>query len=190
MSASAINLEDPAVRRLLEGGGAQQTVVMPGSQRRAAMTQIAGDEDLGLSSTTYLDRGKQEIALLVRPRNSTTMVDGIATVDIYAIPGEPVKVHMICPRCKHQLQLDQARKQMDWQPAAPNPHAAEIRTCLEAADRWIAGNLGVLTVEEFQCTWELGDDMQDKGKDTRVIAASGALCRFRGVIDRNVLKEV
>lgn len=187
--SAAIDLQDPAVQRLLAGDGAQTSVVMPGSQRKMAMTQIAGDEHHGISSTQYLDRGKQEVALIIRPKNSATMVDGIATVDVYAIPGEPLKVHMICPRCKHQLQLDQARKAMEWNPTAPNPHAAEIRGCLEAGERWIAANLGVLSVSEFQCTWELANEMQDGGKDEHVIVG-GSLCRYRAVIERNVLKEV
>jgi hypothetical protein len=188
MSAS-INLEDPAVRRLLEGNGAQQTVVMPGSTRKAAMTQIAGDEDRGFTSTQYLNRGKQEVACLVRPKNSVTMVAGVSTVDVYAIPGEPVKLHIICPRCLHQLTIDGGKKPIDWRPADTNPHAAEVRAHLPPEDQWVAGNLGIISVGQFQCTWELEDQMQDKGKDVHVIA-KGSLCRFTGVIERNVLKEV
>lgn len=152
MSAS-ISLDDPNVRRVLEGGGAQTTVVMPGSTRRATMTQVAGDENHGISSTTYMDRGKQEVALLVRPKNSITMVSGIATVDVYAIPDEPLKVHLYCPRCRRQLQIDGAKKAIDWRPTDTHPHAAELRGVLEPDARWLAQNLGVISIAEFQCTW-------------------------------------
>lgn len=188
MTAS-VNLEDPNVRRLLEGGGSETSVVMPGSTRRAAMTQIAGDEDHGFTTTQYLNRGKQEVALLVRPKNSVTMVTGVSTIDVYAIPDEPIKVHMICPRCNKQLQVDQSKKAIDWNPAAANPHAVELKANLPPDDQWIAGNLGLISISEFQCTWELADQMQDAGKDANVIA-KGSLCRYRGVVERNVLREV
>lgn len=187
--STSINLDDPAVRKLLEGGGARTDVVLPGSQRKMAMTQIAGDEHHGIESTQYLNRGKQEVALLVRPKNSVTMVSGVSTVDVYAIPGEPLKVHMICPRCNKQLQIDQSKKAIDWDPAASSPVAAEVRASLSPQDNWIADNLGLISISEFKCTWELEDQMQDGGKDANVIA-KGSLCRYRGVVERNVLREV
>lgn len=188
MTAS-LNLEDPAVRRLLEGSGARTDVVLPGSDRKMALTQIAGDENHGISSTTYLDRAKHEVALLIRPKNSTTMVEGVLCADVYALPGEPIKVHLICPRCHHTLTIDQGKKAIDWRPADGHPHAAEVRAALEPDAQWIAANLGVISIATFQCTWELADEMQDKGKDDRVIAG-GSLCRYRCVIERNVLREV
>lgn len=189
MSASSINLEDPNVRRILEGGGARSDVVLPGSTRKVALTQVAGDEDHGITSTQYLNRNKQEVAVLIRPKNSITMAAGVSAVDVYAIPGEPVKVHMICPRCRKQLQVDATRKAIDWSPAAPNPNAVELRSILEPDARYVADNLGVLSISEFQCTWELENEMQDKGKDDHIIA-KGSLCRFRAAIEKNVLKEV
>lgn len=161
---------------------------MPGSSRKATMTQIAGDEDHGISHTTYLNRGKQEVGIIFRPKRSVTMIAGVLTVDIYAIPDEPVKVHLICPKCQHTLTIDAHRKAIEWSPTEVSPIQAALREVLPEESRYIAGNLGILSVAEFQCTWELADDKQDKG-DANIIAR-GSLCRFRGVIERNVLREV
>lgn len=189
MSSSALNLDDPAVRRILEGGGSKQDVILPGSSRRATLSQIKGDENHGIESTQYLNRGKQEVALLVRPKNSVTMVSGVVVADVYAIDGEPLKVHLFCPKCRRQLQIDQAKKAIDWRPTDASPVAGELKTVLDPDAHWLCDNLGILSVNTFLCTWELEDQMQDKGKDANVIVG-GSLCKFRGVIDRNVLKEI
>lgn len=183
-----LDLADPAVARLI-GGDRRAEVIMPGSTKKAAMVQIAGDEDHGVSTTTYLDRGKQEVGVLFRPKNSVTMLAGVLTVDVYAIPDEPLKLHLICPRCRRLLTVNGDRKPIDWNPTSPSPHPAALREALPPESKYLSDNLGVVSVGQFQCTWELEDKQQDSGKDDRVIA-SGSLCRFKGVIERNVLREV
>lgn len=182
-----VNLTDPAVQRLM--GTGSQSVVMPGSSQRQVMSHVAGDEDHGFASTQYLDRGKQEVGVIVRPRNSITMIAAVATVDVYAIPNEPVKLHLICPKCKHTLTVDGNRKAIDWRPTEPSPHARALREVLPAEARYLADNLGVMSVEEFQCTWELEDQKQDNQKEVGIISGR-QLCKFRGVIERNILREI
>lgn len=182
-----VNLNDPAVQRLM--GTGSQSVVMPGSSQAKVMTQVAGDEDQGFTSTKYLNRGKQEVGVIVRPRNSITMIAGVATIDVYALPGEPVKLHLICPKCKHTLTVDGNKKAIDWRPTEPGPHARALREVLPAEHRYLADNLGVLSVHQFQCTWETEDDKQDNQKEVGIISGRH-LCKFKGVIERNILREI
>lgn len=177
-SAHDINLNDPAVARLM---GTESGIVSPG-QPKNELVQIAGDMDHGMMSTTRLDLGKHEIIVAVGPSPS----DGVLTVDVYAIVGEPLKIHIVCPRCKHQLTIDGDKKPIDYDRLAENPLPRSYKNDLplELARKAVYGKLSVQT---FQCTWELEDQMQDAGKDVHVIAG-GSLCRFRGAIDKNVLK--
>jgi hypothetical protein len=173
-----IDMNDPGVARLMGQGGG---IVQPGGQQRE-LVQIAGDVDTGISSTTRLDLGKQEVIVADKDRIH------ILTVDIYAIPGEPLKAHLICPRCKHQLTIDEGKKPIDFRPRAPNPLGASILADLPP-ELHAAGAVGQLSIETFVCTWELEDRQQDAGKQDLGVIARGSLCRYRGSIDRNVLKE-
>ena len=183
--AHDIDLRDPAVARLM---GKESGIVSPGHVAPRKMTTVAGDMDRGLMSTTRLDLGKHEVAVLVRPRGSETMIESVDVVDVYAIPGEPLKVQIVCPRCHHQLTIDGDKKAIDWNPTAPCPFPQTLRSELEPAHHYLAAMPGVLSVETFQCTWELEDQMQDKGKDIHIIVGD-SLCKFRGAIDKNVMRE-
>ncbi len=176
--AHDIDLRDPAVARLL---GKDTGIVTPGQAAagKRELVQITGDMDHGLMSTTRLDLGKQEVIVAGR--------DHILTVDVYAVPEEPLKIHLICPRCHHRLTIDGDKKAIEFDHRAENPLGRSILAELPPELRSIATH-GKLSVSTFQCTWELEDQMQDAGKDDRVIAR-GSLCRFRAAIDKNVLKE-
>jgi hypothetical protein len=185
--ATNLDLQDPSVQQLILGPR-EERVVMSGSQTTKVMSQVAGDEEHGFASTQYLDRGKHEVGVLFRPKNSVTMVAAVLTVDVYAIPGEPIKVHLYCPKCRHLLTVNADRKALDWQPRELNPVGAAIRAVLPPESQYLSGNLGILSVSEFRCTWELEDE-RDTNRDASVITG-GSLCRFKGVIERNMLREV
>ena len=181
-----VDLADPSVQRLL--GQQAPSVVTPGGQAKS-MVNVAGDEDRGIMGTTHLDLAKHEIGVIFRPKGSATMIAGVLTVDVYAIPGEPVKLHLICPRCHHTLTVNADRKAIDWQPTTPSPFPKTLREVLPPESQYLAAHPGVLSVDEFQCTWELEDKMQDAGRQDLGVITGGSLCRYRGVIDRNVLRE-
>lgn len=184
--AHDIDLRDPAVSRLM--GRESGDIVAPGQAARPRMTQVAGDMDRGLMSTTRLDIGKREVAVIVRPKASETMISGVNVVDVYAFAGPEFRIELVCPRCHHQLTVTAERKAIDWNPVAPCPFPQTVRAELEPEHHYLAAMPGVISVEEFGCTWELEDQMQDKNKDVRIISSSSR-CRYRGVIDKNVLKE-
>lgn len=183
-----IDMNDPSVQRLLGEQPQSPGVITPGGQHKS-MVRVAGDEDHGMMSTTHLDIGKHEVGVIFRPKGSVTMIAGVLTVDVYAIPGEPVKLHMICPKCHHTLTVNADKKPIDWNPAAPSPFPRTLREVLPPESQYLALHPGVISVEEFQCTWELEDVQQDKGKDVNLMV-SGSLCRFRAAIDKNVMREV
>jgi hypothetical protein len=185
--AHDIDLRDPAIARLM---GKDTGIVTPGelASGKRELVQIAGDPDHGITSTTRLDLGKREIGVLIRPKGSDTMIDGVLTLDVYAIPGEPVKAVIVCPRCHHRCEIDADKKAIDWNPTAPCPFPKTLIAELPPQHHYLAAQLGVISIETFRCKWELEDQMQDAGKDIHVMV-SGSLCRFTCTIERNVLRE-
>ncbi len=173
-----IDLKNPRVRELM--GADDPRLVQPGTKKRE-MVQLAGDQLdptgrtslRGLGSTTRLDGGKHETLVLFRGRSA----DFVLTVDVYALPNEPLQVHYICPRCHKQGRITQDAKAIDWSPT-------ENRV-LELPDGQKTRTNGVLSVEPFQCTWEIGSDPHTPG-----IRAGGlTLCGQKLVIDANIARE-
>lgn len=126
-----LNLRDPVVRELMGSEHADYLERKLASERASEMVQLAGDMDHGLQSTISLAGGKQEVFVNYK--------DFMLTVDVYQIPGEPTQVHLICPRCRHQLRVTSDRKKIEYD---PNDYNFKSRG-------------GRLSIEPFQCTWEL-----------------------------------
>ncbi len=172
----SIDMTNPAVQNLL---GTDRRVA--GAPQHASMVQLAGDapdptgmtSHRGISATTRLDGGKHETLVLFRGRHG----DFVMTVDVYAIPNEPLQVHFICPRCHKQGRITQDAKAIDWSPT-------ENRV-LDLPDGQKTRTNGILSVEPFQCTWELGSEEHKTG-----IRAGGlTLCGQKLAIDHNVARE-
>ncbi len=77
-------------------------------------------------------------------------------------------VHLICPRCKHTLSIRGDRKHIEF-----------------ATSGGPAGK-GELSVEAFQCTWEL----PGVGKHIPGVVGGGlSLCKWKVAIDKNIAKD-
>lgn len=126
--------------------------MMGGQTRTRDLVQIAGDD--GVGQAINMASGKHETRVVYK--------DFVLTVDVYAIPGEPLQVHLICPGCRKQLRVTQDRKHIDWHPAT-----------------------GELSISPFQCTWEKSDDAHVPG----LVAGGGTLCKWTVGIDKNVAKD-
>ncbi len=173
-----IDLTDPAVQRMLGGPG-----VATGKRRE--VVQLAGDvpdpagsPHRGAQSTTYLTGGKEEAVVVYQGM--------FLTVDIYRVPGEPLKVHLYCPRCHKHSTVPGDRKAIDWEAGAANPMRTEILAAgrpelVHLADK------GRLSIEAFECPWEIGDDPHVAG--ALAIQGAGSLCRLRIAIDNNRAKD-
>lgn len=83
--------------------------------------------------------------------------DRILECDVYLIGGE-LMVHLICPRCCNALRVSAKNKRIDFSD-------------------------GKLTVEPFQCTWELGE------RDGERMDFGVGLCRWKAAIDENRAKD-
>ncbi len=175
MTTLSIDLNDPSVQRLIRHDRHSMSVAHPDSGRtlvhQRTLVQEAGDR--GIAQDLSLASGKVET--LVRYR------DQLLTVDVYCIPGEPIQVHLFCPRCCKQLRVSADRKRIDWDPGADHPHqqaAAE----LDAHGFGPAPKVGVLSIEPFGCTWEVGGDRHNQGG----LHTGVTLCRLKLGISRNV----
>lgn len=172
----SIDTTDPQVRRLMglerrEQDRFVREVESPGAKE---LVHLAGDADTGMTSTIRMDGGKSEVFAIYRGRHTPPEYpDGLRlTIDVYQIEGEPLQVHLICPKCRHQLRATSDRKQISWEPD------------LHSRDG------GKLEVSPFQCTWE----MPEAGAHTPGILAGGlTLCQWKGVIEhkggRNIVRD-
>lgn len=173
-----IDTEDPQVKRLMGLEEREQrrwaTEIEAPAQRERELVHIAGDEDNGMTSTISLSGGKSEVFALYRGRAvPPEFPDGLRlTIDVYAIPNEPTQVHLICPKCRHQLRITSDRKQVNFELRPSSPDG------------------GLLEVSPFQCTWE----MPDAGQHAIGIRSGGlSLCQWKGVIEhvhgKNIVRD-
>ena len=155
-----IDLQDPSVQNLLGGDSPR---LATGKKRE--LVQLAGDMDHGMTTRTNLDVAKEEVQVTYKGPDR----EYVLTVDVYRLPGEPVKLHLICPKCRHLLQVTTKRKKIEF----------DTRVNQELGGR--------LDVERFECTWE----NRDAGVHVPGLLAGGmTLCKWRVVIENNVARDV
>lgn len=174
-----VDFRDPAVQRMM---GMQS----PLASGKREVVQLAGDapDPLGLSSargrmsTTHLTGLKREVLVLYR--------DLVMTVDVYEVPGEPLKLHLYCPRCQKHSTVPGDRKAIDFDGAASNPACRDILAMGTVPPELHAvAAVGRLSVATFECAWELGDERHVAG----ALSTGTTLCRLRIAIDNNRAKD-
>jgi hypothetical protein len=151
-----IDMQDPNVQRLL------------GTKRKRELVQIAGDAP---DPTGNGPNGEQTTYHLNRSAVANPLVaykDFVLECDAYQNPGEPLLIHLICPRCHNALNISSANKHVDLElNAGPDLQ-------------------GRLSIEPFACTWE----MPDAGKHVPGLISGGmTLCRWRVGIENNVARD-
>jgi hypothetical protein len=181
MNALNVDLTDPNVRRLITGD--ESRIIDPSKPRRE-MVQLAGDVSdptgrtpgqRGLMSTHRLDTEKIEVLVAYRGR----IGDFDMTVDVYALAGEHIELHLICPKCHHKSRITGERKKIEF-----DQHNTRPYSFVNGVRRPTNG--GRLDVEPFECGWE----MPDAGEHKTGIRAGGiTLCRMRMAIDGSVAKD-
>src|SRR5262245_41872297 len=138
--------------------------------------QLAGGPRHGLTSLYNLSAGKQEVVVVYG--------DMFLTVDVYAVPGEPMKVHLYCPRCHKHSTIPGERKVIDFDPYAANPQRANI-VASGRPELVTLAERGRLSGETFECPWEIGSDRHVVGG----LHTGVSLCRLRVTIDNNGVRE-
>jgi len=156
--------------------------------------QVAGDSPdptgtgaRGLSTSYDLTRTAAGHPVLVwRAPNGQDM---LLTADVYAIPGAPMYIHILCPMCainghQHALLFDQSQKGMTYERMTPPPpfrdwSSDDIQNALAGGIDIKSG--GRLSVEPFACTWE------ETGELERGFGLGR--CTWKVFIDNNVVKS-
>jgi len=129
---------------------------------------VMGSSARGMQSTMNLERTKLGVPKVTyRDRSGAEYV---ITVDVYKNVGEPILLHLYCPRCSkkgamHCLSITQDRKNITYDP-------------LDFVDRG-----GRLNVEQFTCSWEL-DSNQNVSR-----LSSANLCGWHVAIVDNVARD-
>jgi hypothetical protein len=165
-----VNLSDPRVRAMLDSG--------PVVHLAGDAPDPTGTGQIGMMSTTHLTAGKQEVVV--------AFGDLFMTLDVYAIPGEPARVHLICPRCHKASSISGDRKRIAFEPRAASPIAH--RLAQTRAPELAGATLGQISIEPFECAWEIGGDAHAGGAQ-RSVHTGASMCRLRLAIDDNVAKE-
>lgn len=190
----SVDLSDPRVQQMLG-------VSSPLASGKREVVQLAGDapdptgltDQIGRQSTHRLTGGKQEVVVVYG--------DLLMTLDVYALPEEPMRVQIICPRCHKHSTIRGDQKKIEYEPKAMNPMSATILAMAGGAQQELLGswsrntalvelasiaNFGRLSVEPFECAWEIGDAKHVPG----ALHTGASLCRLRLVIDNNRAREV
>lgn len=175
----SINLTDPRVQDML---GAPRVA----SHKARQVVQLAGDVPdptaqtghLGIQCTQQMTAGKQEVVVVYK--------DLLMTVDVYAVPGEPVTVHLYCPKCRKHATVKGSMKAIDFDPGAGNPMYREILSRGELGPEVLAvAAIGRISIEAFECPWEMGDAAHVRGG----VHTGASLCRQRLVIEDNRARD-
>ena len=106
--------------------------------------------------------------------------DLVLEADVYALHGQPLQLHLICPQCRNALIIRQGNKVISYDPkaAVPAPPGwthADVRQALPN------GLGGLLSVELFACTWEIDGGLRR--------SFGLARCGWRVAIDNNVARD-
>lgn len=131
---------------------------VPFDPKTEEVVHLAGDMDHGLAATVKLDKSKTEVSVRYR--------DFLMTCDLYRIEGAPMRLLLICPRCRNTLTITADKKQMAYESSRLPQFGGE------------------LSVEAFRCTWE-----SDSSKDGRRMEFGLGLCNWTVAIDRNIAKD-
>jgi hypothetical protein len=174
-----VDLSDPRVRDMLGGPSSL-------ASGKREVVQLAGDPanptPAGLQSTTHLTGGKQEVVVVYG--------DLLMTLDVYALPGEPMRVQIICPRCRKHSTIRGDQKKIEYEPTSLNPRAALVKAMVGHSqaelDLVTAAQFGRLSIEPFECAWEIGDAPHVAG----AVHTGASLCRLRLAIENNRAREV
>lgn len=109
----------------------------------------------------------------------------ILEADVYALPNEPMYIHLICPLCLMNgrtvaLRIIEGRKQLSYDPRADVPTFPgwSRDQMLHAFPHGLGG---LLSVEPFGCTWEEEPNLERGGMGF-------SCCPWKVAIENNVVR--
>ena len=130
-------------------------MTLPYDPNKEELYHVSGDADTGITTQANLTK-----SAMAQPqiRYSGKWGDYVMTAELYNQGGQ-LALNIICPRCHNSLWIRAERKKIEWD-----------------AVRGVS-------VEPFQCTWELGE----RGNE-RMDFGLG-LCRWTAVIEDNRARD-
>lgn len=137
-------------------------------RQRHGVADPIGERGAGAAQQINLDHAK--VTAVIRYR------DKLIEADVYALPGEPVKVVILCPRCNNASSIDETRKAIDWRPHPP-----------QAVGDFV--NHGKLSIEPFECSWELPDAGAHNQSARETLIGTAPLCRLKIGVTNNIGRD-
>lgn len=117
-----------------------------------------------------LDHGK--VTTVIRYK------DQVIEADVYRLAGAPIKVVFRCPRCGSDSTINGDQKAVEFTDHEPR------RVFTDAGDVFMSA--GELSVEPFQCPWE----MPDAGAHVPGLVSGGvSLCKLTLGIEKGVARD-
>lgn len=150
------------------GGDYAQNPYGDRSVRQGVMRDPAGERGAGLASQTNFDHNK--VTTVIR------YGDRLIEADVYALKGAPVHVVILCPRCGNASTIRGEKKAIDWRPHAPEK-LGELVNC------------GKISIEPFECAWELPEAGRHNQRNTSQIIGTAPLCRLKLGVTNNIAKD-
>lgn len=123
--------------------------------------------------------------------------EGILEADVYKLPGQPMYIHLVCPKCLargvwHGLKITEGQKQFHFELEAPptwpgwsrvNMRSAIARDIFKVEPHQIPHHWGgTLSCMPFECSFEAEPE---PGREF-----SFSKCGWRVCIDNNVVRDV
>lgn len=136
---------------------------------------VAGDQPDPMGGSVRGQAGQMNLTQTALGHPFIRWRDFLLVADVYKIAGQPMYVHIICPRCLNALKIGEDHKAISYEPDRPPKIAPFL------ANAAVVNYDGSLSVEAFECTWELGPERRNFGT---------GLCRWRVAIDDNIAKDI
>ncbi len=126
---------------------------------------------MGASSHINLERAAlaHPLIRLAKPEGEVAIIEA----DVYAAEVEGgLEILILCPRCRQQLRITSDRKEMQFEPTPPEFDPRRQAMVVR----------GKLSIEPFQCTWEMPDA---PGRSP----FGSTLCRWAVGVDNNLARS-
>ncbi len=180
-----IDLRDPRVSSMM-GTDGRVSSGNPDPHGNRELVQLAGDpaydqrvseNERGLAAQQTIrmtESAQGHPRIYYKGKAGEFVIEG----DLYAFPGEPMKLVILCPKCSmasgqdHALTITSDKKAMEYDPRGGAP-----------------GDGGRLSVETFECTWELESGKKVDRNENISIVMGANLCRWKVAIDHNIARD-
>lgn len=135
--------------------------------RQGVMADPKGERGKGLASQHNFDHNK--VTAVIRYK------DRAIEADVYALPGAPIHVVILCPKCGSASTIRAEKKAIDWQPHEPRAVGKLV-------------NCGTLSIEPFECPWEMPDAGAHEPGANKILGTAN-MCRLKIAVDKNIAKD-